>query len=154
MERVSISAVLPACSRFTWALTGKINTEPKRQGNDRRAAGGTEQTFRYAVLFVLPIWTIAGLSDCLWHRRTKIETTSGTKESFSHLLMMAEMAPPVLSLVFLEVNAATLAIMIASFVLHQATAVWDISFTTTRRLIATGEQHTHSFLEMVPGQTC
>jgi hypothetical protein len=56
---------------------------------------------------IVPAWSIAGALDWLWHRQTKIETTSGPKESFMHLMMMAEAGIPVLAGLFLEVNAGT-----------------------------------------------
>jgi hypothetical protein len=47
----------------------------------------------------------------LWHRQTKIETTSGAKESVMHLIMMAEAGIPILTGLFLEMNAGALALM-------------------------------------------
>src|SRR3546814_7239575 len=43
-----------------------------------------------------------------------------------------------------------LALMIAAFFVHEATALWDVSYAVTRRDVAPIEQHVHSFLEMVP----
>lgn len=43
-----------------------------------------------------------------------------------------------------------LGLMLASFFLHQATALWDVSYAVTRREVTPIEQHAHSFLEMVP----
>jgi len=47
-------------------------------------------TRRYLLYFTVPLWVIVGSLDYLCHRRTKIETTSGTLESAIHALMMAE----------------------------------------------------------------
>jgi hypothetical protein len=44
-----------------------------------------DDTQRYTLL-LLPIWVLAGVADYLWHRRTRIETTSGTEESLTHTL--------------------------------------------------------------------
>jgi hypothetical protein len=104
----------------------------------------------YMTYFALPLWLGTGLIDYFWHRRTKIETTSGPGESFTHVLMMAEGAPAILAGLFLEINAGTIAIMLASSVAHQLTAMWDVSFTAPRRVILAREQHTHSFMEMAP----
>lgn len=156
MKRSVVTALIVAASGSLWALrrkSGPRNRQAERRHapvESNRPAGDSDQALRYVTVFVLPVWTIAGVADYLWHRRTKIETTSGVEESFTHLLMMVEMAPSVLAGLFLETNATTLAIMIASFLVHQATAVWDVAYTAKRRLIPTGEQHTHSFLEMVP----
>jgi hypothetical protein len=95
------------------------------------------------------------VDDCrrfglLWHRQTKIETTSGPKESIMHLLMMAESGTSVLAGLFLEPNAGMFAIMIASMLLHQATVIYDVEFTVSRRKIPAREQHTHTFMETLP----
>ncbi|MEA2907259.1 MAG: hypothetical protein QOI12_4646 [Alphaproteobacteria bacterium] len=64
--------------------------------------------------------------------------------------MFAEMSVPTLSAIFLEVNALVIGIMIVFFVLHEATALWDVSYATQVRGISPFEQHVHSFLEMLP----
>jgi hypothetical protein len=46
---------------------------------------------------IMPVWSLAGFLDWLWHRQTTIETTSGAKESVMHLLMMAEAGAPILT---------------------------------------------------------
>jgi hypothetical protein len=100
--------------------------------------------------FVLPLWLVAGVADYLCHRATHIERTSGYRESLLHLLMFAEVAVPLLAALFLEINAAIILLMIAGFVLHQATALWDVSFAIDKRYVSPVEQHVHSFLEMLP----
>lgn len=114
MKRAVISAVLAASSGFTGGTQ-----RPSRSGNAMIVVWPTEPNrrstmpfcswYRFGLLRACPIY--------LWHRRTKIETTSGSKASFSDLLMMADMAPVVLSGVFLEVNAGTLAIMVGWLIL-------------------------------------
>jgi hypothetical protein len=49
----------------------------------------------------------------------KTLTTSGTTESFIHLLMMAEAGIPVLGGFYLEANAGLLALSFTAFVAHQ-----------------------------------
>jgi hypothetical protein len=100
--------------------------------------------------FILPLWLAAGFADYLCHRAAHIECNAGVKESLIHLLMFAEMAVPTLAAIFLEINALVIAVMIASFVLHEATALWDVSYATQARGIGPIEQHVHSFLEIVP----
>jgi hypothetical protein len=100
--------------------------------------------------FVLPVWLAAGFADYLCHRATSIETTTGAKESVIHLLLFAEMAVPLLAVVFLEVNALVIALMLVAFLLHEATALWDVSYAVTAREVTPIEQHVHSFLEMMP----
>lgn len=105
---------------------------------------------RFIGYFVLPVWLAAGFLDYIWHRRTKIETTSGPSESMMHTLMMVEAGPAVFGALFLEINAGVLAMILAASVLHEMTAIWDVVFTSSRRAILPAEQHIHSFLEMVP----
>ncbi|GAA4330655.1 hypothetical protein GCM10023144_18540 [Pigmentiphaga soli] len=100
--------------------------------------------------FVIPLWLLAGLADWLCHRRTDIAHTAGPAESVLHLLMFAEMALPLLACVFLEINAMVFLIMIAAFLAHEATALWDVSYAVRRRWVSPIEQHVHSFLEMMP----
>ena len=40
--------------------------------------------------------------------------------------------------------------MIVAFLLHEVTALWDVSFAVTRRNVSPIEQHVHSFLQMIP----
>ena len=100
--------------------------------------------------FVLPIWLVAGFSDYLCHRASRIELTSGYKESLLHLLMLVEIGVPLLMAMLLEINALVIAIMLACFVLHQLTALWDTTFASHKRFISPIEQHVHSFLELMP----
>ncbi|CDX54182.1 conserved membrane hypothetical protein [Mesorhizobium plurifarium] len=100
--------------------------------------------------FVLPVWLIAGFADWLCHRATHIEATTGAKESLIHLLMFVEVGIPLLAAMFLEINALIIAVMMIVFVLHEATAIWDVRYATTARTVTPIEQHVHSFLEMIP----
>lgn len=100
--------------------------------------------------FILPIWLIAGFADWLCHRASHIETTTGAKESLIHLLMFGEVGVPLLAGMFLQINALIFALMIVAFLIHEATALWDVSYATTARAVTPIEQHVHSFLEMIP----
>jgi hypothetical protein len=100
--------------------------------------------------FILPAWLVAGFADYLCHRATHIESTSGPKESLLHLLQFAEMAVPTLAAIFLEINALIILIMIVCLLLHEATAIWDVSYAYATRTVTPTEQHIHSFLEMLP----
>jgi hypothetical protein len=100
--------------------------------------------------FILPLWLMAGFADYLCHRATRIESTSGPKESMLHLLQLAEVGVPVLAAIFLEINALIIAMMIVALLLHEATSLWDTSYADTRRDVTPIEQHVHSFLDMLP----
>ncbi len=113
-------------------------------------ANVAEVTRNFLMGFVLPLWLAAGIADWICHRAADIAGTTGPKESLMHLLMLTEAAVPVLAGMFLEVTSPVLALMIASFLLHDMTALWDVSYAVTLREVTPIEQHVHSFLEMVP----
>jgi hypothetical protein len=113
-------------------------------------ADTAEVTRHFLMYFVIPLWAAAGIADWLCHQATDIEHTTGAKESLIHLLMMLEAGVPLLAGVFLEITSPVLALMIASFLLHEATALWDVSYAVTRRNVTPIEQHVHSFMEIVP----
>ena len=100
--------------------------------------------------FILPLWLVAGFADWLCHRASHIETTTGAKESLLHLLMFAEIGLPLLAAMFLDINGLIIAFMILMFFVHEATALWDVSYATTARTVTPIEQHVHSFLEIIP----
>src|SRR6266542_369627 len=92
-----------------------------------------EITRAVLMYFILPLWLAAGFADYLCHRATNIATTTGAKESLLHLLQLSEMAVPVLAAIFLEINALIILVMIVCFFLHEATAMWDVSYADGRR---------------------
>jgi len=132
--------------------TGKrLDSAMVNGGNPPSVAQTKEHAMRrYVMYFLLPMWVIPGALDHLWHRRTKIETTSGLEESLIHSLMMAEIGIPILLGLLFEINAGLIALMIAAYLVHEATAIWDVSVAVERRKVLPREQHTHSFLEMLP----
>jgi hypothetical protein len=99
---------------------------------------------------VLPLWLAAGFADYLCHRASQIERTSGWKESLLHLAQFGEMAVPVLAALFLDINSGVILIMMAFLILHEATAIWDVSYASATREVTPTEQHVHSVLEMLP----
>lgn len=100
--------------------------------------------------FIMPVWFLAGFADYLCHRASDIAHTAGPKESLIHLLMFGEVAVPLLMCLFFEINALVFAVMIAAFLAHEATALWDVSYAIEHRYVSPVEQHVHSFLEMIP----
>jgi hypothetical protein len=109
-----------------------------------------EVTRNLLMYFVLPVWLVAGFADYLCHRAAHIERTSGPKESLLHLLQFGEMAVPVLTALLFEINALVILVMIICFLLHEATAIWDVRYATATREVTPIEKHVHSFLEMLP----
>ncbi|GAB3543071.1 hypothetical protein GCM10027343_16100 [Noviherbaspirillum agri] len=102
------------------------------------------------LFFFIPLWLLVGFGDWLFHRKTHISETSGAGESLLHLLMLAEVGLPMLAGLFLEINALVLALMIAGFVAHEATVLWDLRYTANKRAILPGEQVIHSYQEAIP----
>jgi len=109
-----------------------------------------DPTLLLLLYFIMPLWLLAGVCDWLCHRKTHIEENAGLKEAFIHILMFSEMGIPLLAALFLEINALIILLMVVGFLLHEATALWDVSYSSTVRYISPVEQHIHSFLEMVP----
>jgi len=99
---------------------------------------------------VMPVWLAAGLADWALHRRARIESTAGTRETALHIVMLAEMGVAVLAVVLLEVNAGVLALCVAAFVAHELTVFIDLRWAAQRRLITPLEQMVHSVQEILP----
>jgi hypothetical protein len=110
----------------------------------------SEPTVAILMYFILPLWLAAGFADWLCHRATHIETSTGAKESAIHLLMFAEVGLPLLAAIFLQINAGIILLMFVAFLIHEATALWDVSYAVKARNVTPIEQHVHSFLELVP----
>lgn len=104
----------------------------------------------YLLGVLLPIWIAAGCGDYLAHRRSRIEHTSGLKESALHLLMLLQVGVPLLLALFLDISTLLFAIMLVALLAHAATAHWDLRYTSPRREISAFEQHCHGVLEVVP----
>lgn len=89
-----------------------------------------------------------GPADGVTHRRTRIEDTSGTKESLilphcpkgrggTPTLIMAEVGLPI-----------ALTVQLGGAAVHEATALWDVrTAVDSDREVKPLEQHIHSFLE-------
>jgi hypothetical protein len=109
-----------------------------------------EITRNVLMYFVLPLWLVAGFADYLCHRASHIATTSGPKESFIHLLMLAEIGIAVTAAIAFEINAAVILLMVIVWAAHEATAVSDITFAHHRREVTPTEQWVHSYLGVLP----
>lgn len=106
--------------------------------------------WRLLACAILPLWLLAGLADYIVHARTRIERTSGVHESALHLLQTAEIAAPMLALLFLEATAPVLLLALAGVVLHTFTAYRDLRWAAPRRHITVFEQFVHAFLIVLP----
>ncbi|MGX1134373.1 hypothetical protein RKD49_006563 [Streptomyces glaucescens] len=110
-----------------------------------------EATTRYVMYGLLPSWFVPGVADWVMHRRTRIEETTGLKESLIHSLMMAEVGIPIALSLRHHVNPLLLSVQLAGAAAHEATALWDVRTAHhSDREVKPVEQHIHSFLESLP----
>jgi len=98
----------------------------------------------------LPLWSIAGFADWLCHRKTKIETTSGLKESLMHSAMGIQVGIPIVLCLLFEINVLVLIICFVAWLMHELVAHWDVHYTTDIRRISIWEMHAHSYLATLP----
>jgi hypothetical protein len=157
MKAKAISSALLAGSAL-FALFGRGKTRDGRAGKalnlgrrrDTSRDAVDDVARRFLMYVIMPVWSLAGFFDWLWHKQTRIETTSGAKESVMHLVMMAEAGAPILTGMFLEANAGTFVLMASGWLLHEATVALDVRYTISRRKIYTREQVTHTYMESIP----
>lgn len=107
-------------------------------------------TETYLLYVIMPLWLLSGIADWACHRASRIEWTSGVKESFIHLLMLAEVSIPVLLGAFFEINALVIAVMLCAWLLHEVTAYWDVSYASRTREVTAFEQRVHDYLGAIP----
>jgi hypothetical protein len=112
----------------------------------------TEQAVHYTISwFILPLWFAAGFADYLFHRRTKIEESSGVRESLIHHLMLAEIGLPLIMAAFFRINAGLIVIFIVCLIAHEITANIDIRYAEDHgRDVSPTEDQVHSVLEILP----
>lgn len=110
----------------------------------------TTLLINFLLFVLLPIWGVAGFCDWLCHRATKIESTSGLKESLLHSLMGIQLGIPVLLCLNFEVNVLVLLICIGTWVFHELLAHWDVHYASPRRTISIWEMHAHNYLSTLP----
>lgn len=97
-----------------------------------------------------PAWLLAGAGDYLCHRHTDIEHTSGTTESWLHLLQFLTLLITFAAAVLLDLNAIVFGIMVALVIAHSVLAHVDVSYTDGRRHISPFEQLVHGFMDVLP----
>lgn len=98
----------------------------------------------------LPLWGVAGLADWCCHRATKIEATSGLRESLLHSLMGIQIGIPILLCLLFYINVIVLLICFAAWLLHELIAHMDVQFASPRREISIWEMHAHDYLATLP----
>ena len=99
---------------------------------------------------LLPLWGVTGFIDWWCHRATRIEETSGLRESLVHSLMGIQIGVPILLGLTCEINVLVLLICLAAFVLHEAVAHYDVFYAAPRRHISIWEVHVHNYMATIP----
>jgi hypothetical protein len=112
----------------------------------------TRQALLEALLLwgLYPLWLLAGAGDYLCHRRTDIEHTSGSGESWYHLLQFLALLVVFAAATLFDVNALVFGVMIIMVLIHSVLAHMDVSYTDGRRYISPLEQHIHGFMDVLP----
>jgi len=106
---------------------------------------------RYFLYILMPFWAVPAFADYLFHRRSRIEDTTGLPEAALHTAMMAEMGAAVGAALTLRVNRSVFAAMAGCTALHALTSAADVRLAyDSPRPIEPGEQHAHAFLEVLP----
>lgn len=99
---------------------------------------------------IYPLWLLAGAGDYLCHRKTDIEHTSGSTESWLHLWQFLTLLIAFAAAVLFEVNAVVFGVMVLMVLTHSVLAHVDVSYTDGRRYISPLEQHVHGFMDVLP----
>jgi hypothetical protein len=99
---------------------------------------------------VLPLWGITGFIDWCCHRATRIERTSGLKESLMHSLMGIQLGVPIILCLTFQVNVLLLLLCIAAWLSHEFVAHWDVMTATPKRVISIWEMHVHNYMATIP----
>lgn len=111
----------------------------------------TDELLMNLILFgLLPLWGIAGFIDWCCHRATRIERTSGLKESLVHSLMGIQLGIPIVLCLFYYVNVMILLICFAAFLCHEIVAHYDVYYAAPRRTISIWEVHVHNYMATIP----
>jgi hypothetical protein len=111
----------------------------------------TEALLMRVILYgLLPLWGVCGFVDWWCHRATRIETTSGLKESLIHSLMGVQLGIPIVLCLVFQVNLLILLICVAAWLAHEFVAHWDVVHATPRRHISIWEVHVHNYMATLP----
>lgn len=99
---------------------------------------------------IYPLWLLAGAVDYLCHRRTDIEHTSGSGESWFHVLQFLILLIAISAGALLEPNALVFGVVTVAVLAHSALAHLDVSYTDGQRYISPLEQLVHGFMDVLP----
>ena len=111
----------------------------------------TDQLLMNLILYgLLPLWGITGFIDWCCHRATRIEETSGLRESLVHSLMGIQLGIPIVLCLTFYVNVSILLICFAAFIAHEIVAHYDVHYSAPLRRISIWEVHVHNYMATIP----
>jgi hypothetical protein len=111
----------------------------------------TDQLLVNLILFgLLPLWGITGFIDWCCHRATRVEHTSGLRESLVHSLMGIQLGIPIILCLLYYVNVMILLICLVAFVCHEIVAHYDVHYSAPLRRISIWEVHVHNYMATIP----
>ncbi|MEL7185117.1 MAG: diguanylate cyclase [Pseudomonadota bacterium] len=111
----------------------------------------TKELLKNLILFgLLPLWGISGMIDWACHRATRIEYTSGLRESLVHSLMGIQLGIPILLALYFYVNVTVLLICIVAWLMHEFVAHYDVHYSSPKRHISIWETHVHNYMATIP----
>lgn len=109
-----------------------------------------EPLIGFLAYVLYPVWLVAGAADYLCHRRTRIEATSGSKESWFHVTQWLTIVVIVGVAALFDISRLALMLMFLAAAVHTALSYLDVSYTDNRRHISPFEQHVHAFMVVLP----
>jgi hypothetical protein len=99
---------------------------------------------------IYPLWLLAGAGDYLCHRQTDIEHSSGSGESWFHVLQFLTLLITIAAGTLFEAAVLPFGVMVVAVLAHSVLAHLDVSYTDGRRYISPFEQLLHGFMDVLP----
>lgn len=109
-----------------------------------------ELVFHLILYVVLPLWGITAFADWCCHRASKIEDTTGVRESAIHSLMGIQVGIPIVLGILYRINVFVFLLCLAAWLAHEFVAHWDVATATNVRRISIWEVHAHNYLATIP----
>ena len=106
--------------------------------------------YNFILYGCLPLWLIMGFGDWWCHKKSRIEATTGVKESIYHAIMGVQIGIPVFLGFYFKINVLLLILMFIVLIFHEWVAHTDVAYALNTREISIYETHIHSFLEVLP----
>ena len=109
-----------------------------------------ELVFHLILYVILPLWGVTAFVDWCCHRVSKIEHTTGVRESIIHSIMGIQVGIPIVLGIVFRINVLVFLLCLAAWLAHEFVAHWDIATATDVRRISLWEVHAHSYLATIP----